>query len=331
MVNVLHELQRRALIRMFAHDRESAMIGAAHGDVPPAAVTRRGTAIGIRRSTRQAARALLIAARRPTAAGRVLPDALIVGAQRSGTTSLFRHLLEHPAFVPPLLRVKGVHYFDTGYTHGFDWYRAHFPLEATMRARRQTYGHAATCEASPYYLFHPAAPARIAKDLPNVLLVVMLRDPVDRAWSHYQHMRWEGHEDLETFELALARETSRLAGEEERLRRDPAYRSYSHQHHAYAARGLYAQQLRRLFEHVEASRVLVVASDALFADPASQLPPLLDFIGLDPQAAPAPLAVHNSTHVERIPSTAARQLRRYYAEPNRELHDLLQRRIFPWP
>ncbi len=294
-------------------------------------VRRSHTWVGVRRHVGQLARDACITARLRTASRRVLPDFLIVGAQRSGTTSLYCGLLAHPSFVAPLLRRKGVHYFDTGYTHGLDWYRAHFPLASAMQARSPTHGHKVTGEASPYYMFHPAAPERIARDLPGVKLVVVLRDPVMRAHSHYQHMRWEGHEPLATFELALSSESSRLAGEEDKLLRDPAYRSFSHQHHAYARRGLYARQLERLFDHVDPSRVLVTSSALLFSDPASQLARIVEFVGLEPHGCAAPLGVHNSTRVDPMQPTTYRWLRDYYEEPNRDLHDLLGWRVFPWP
>ncbi len=94
----------------------------------------------------------------------MLPGFLIVGAQRCGTTSMYRALSEHPAVRKAVLH-KGVHYFDMNYDHGLAWYRAHFPLRAGAGARGGA--GAVTFESSPYYMFHPLAAQRIAADLPG--------------------------------------------------------------------------------------------------------------------------------------------------------------------
>src|SRR5215470_4416040 len=137
-----------------------------------------------------------------TSSGRMLPTFLIIGAQRCGTTSLFKAIAEHPAVVPPTFH-KGVHYFDINYPRGIDWYQGHFPTR--FAGRRATAGldvPPATGESSPYYLHHPAAPARIAAALPDVKLIALLRDPVERAFSAYKHEVARGFED-QPFERAL--------------------------------------------------------------------------------------------------------------------------------
>lgn len=209
------------------------------------------------------------------------PGFLIVGAQRSGTTSLFRALALHPQVRSPLFH-KGVHYFDVQYTQGRSWYLGHFPLRRPGRAPGED-SRVITGEASPYYIHHPAAPARIRADLPDVRLVVLLRDPVERAYSAYQHEVARGFEH-EEFERALDLEPRRLAGETERLLANPGYRSLSHQHHAYVDRSRYARQVRRLFELFGEDRVLVLDSEDFFADPEPQYARLLEFLQLSPWA-----------------------------------------------
>ena len=144
----------------------------------------------VRRVLGTAARRTLVATvRRATVSQRAWPDVLVIGAQRAGTTSLWRWLTQHPAFVAPVLGMKGVHYFDLEAHRPPAWYRAHFPLRATL-ARID----GRTGEASPYYLFHPRVPGQAAAALPrSTRFVAVLRDPVARAISHYHHMRDEGH------------------------------------------------------------------------------------------------------------------------------------------
>jgi hypothetical protein len=206
---------------------------------------------------------------------------MIAGAQRCGTTSLYKTLVQHPSVLPAGLH-KGVHYFDTDYERGPAWYRSHFPTR--MRARlsqRRTGSWPITGEASPYYMFHPMVAERIARDLPEARLVVLLRDPVERAYSAYTHERARGFETL-SFEEALEAEPERLAGEEDRLRSEPGYVSPAHQHNAYLARGRYIDQLERLESAVGRDRLCVVDSDELFEDFKTGFTQVLDFLELDP-------------------------------------------------
>ncbi|MDP9394693.1 MAG: sulfotransferase [Actinomycetota bacterium] len=230
---------------------------------------------------KDAGRAAAEALGRASAPMRMLPRFLIVGAQRCGTTSLYRILARHPQVVAPAFH-KGVHYFDTAerYRRGLSWYQGHFPVRA-LADRRALGGPAVTGEASPYYVFHPLAPARIAQALPGVRLVLLLRDPVERAFSAHKQETHRGFE-TEPFERALELEDSRLAGEEERMLADPGYQSFAHQHHAYRRRGQYADQVARLYELFGRDRVHVAMTDELFAADGERWDALVRFLGIAP-------------------------------------------------
>jgi hypothetical protein len=235
---------------------------------------------------RRAVHAVSVTAGRLTSPARMLPGFLIVGAQRCGTTSLYRTLSQHPAVVKAVLH-KGVHYFDMNYGHPLSWYRAHFPLTAAAaRAARGAGTPPVTFESSPYYMFHPLAAERIAADLPGVRLIVLVRDPVERAYSAYAHERARGFE-TEPFERALALEAERLDGEAERMTAEPGYLSHSHQHHAYTARGRYVEQLERLEKLVGRDRLHVVDSGDFFTQPEAAYDGVLDFLELRRGAYPA--------------------------------------------
>jgi hypothetical protein len=242
----------------------------------------------LRRSVavKRTAKAISRAGGRVTAAARVTPAFLVVGGQRCGTTSLFKTLSAHPAVLTPVLH-KGVHYFDTDYAKGPGWYRAHFPLRATAaRVQRRTGVRPLAFESSPYYMFHPLAADRIARDLPGVKLLVLLRDPVERAYSAHAHELARGFE-TEDFETALALEDERLAGEAERIVADPSYRSHSHQHHAYLQRGRYIDRLERLATLFGRDRLHVIDSHRFFAEPEPVYDGVLDFLGLPHLGYPA--------------------------------------------
>ena len=257
----------------------------------------------------------------PTSGRRVLPDYLIMGAHRCGTTSLHRYLLGHQCVEQTLLGVKGMHYFSSHSHRSWAWYRAHFPTRASReKAMRDEGRRLVVGESSPYYLFHPLAPARIAERLPDVKLIVLLRDPVERAYSHYQHMRFEGLERCITFEEALAREPERLDGEVDKILTVPGYESFHHRHHAYVTRGIYADQIGTLYSLFPQERLLVLD---FLADPTGGLQTVLSFLGLGPFDAPIELERHNAGSYERMrPPTRAR-LVEFFAPHNRRLYDLL--------
>jgi len=252
---------------------------------------------------------------------RLEPSFLIVGAQRCGTTSMFNALAQHPAVVPPLFH-KGVHYFDVDFARGARWYRGHFPTRAWAAHRAVAAGRPpVTGESSPYYMHHPLAAGRLAAALPEVRLIVLMRDPIERAWSAYKHESARGYED-QPFEVALDLEPSRLDGEVERLVADPSYRSHSHQHQAYVTRGRYADQIRRLHRHVDADRVLLVESERFFADPAPTYLSVLDFLGL-PRWTPPSFPQMNSRPGAAMATSTRRWLTQQFEEPDAQLAELL--------
>jgi hypothetical protein len=255
-----------------------------------------------------------------TARWRMEPTFLVAGAQRSGTTTLFRLLADHPNLVRPTLD-KGTGYFDDNHFRGRRWYRAHFPLRALARWRARE--PVQTFECSGYYMFHPLAPSRIAAELPDARVVVMLRNPVDRAVSAYGHERRRGFESA-GFVDALAREQERLADEVDRLTRDEHYRSFAHRHHAYLRRGEYAGQVAALIEAVGRDRVYVMDADAFFADPEAEFVALQRWLGL-PVWTPDHVDKWNAGSPEPMPAQWRARLEEYFAPHDRQLEELLGR------
>jgi hypothetical protein len=247
---------------------------------------------------------------RISAPARMLPSFLIVGAQRCGTTSLYKALAQHPAVLPAVLH-KGVHYFDTGYANGPAWYRGHFPLSLTAQlVHRRLRVRPVTGESSPYYMFHPLAAERIARDLEGVRLIVALRDPVERAYSAHAHELARGYE-AEPFEKALELERQRLAGETEKIVADPGYRSFHHQHHGYLARGRYIEQLERLESVFGRHRIHVVDSELFFSRPQPVYDALLDFLHL-PGWQHVRFDQHNARVRTAMPASLRKQLQEYF-------------------
>lgn len=253
---------------------------------------------------------------------RTAPDFVMVGAQRCGTTSLFRALISHPQVARPTV-FKGVNYFDLNYFRGWNWYLAHFPVSRALSWKTRSGGPPSVFEASGYYLYHPFAIQRIARDLPGAKIVVMLRDPVERAYSAYQHEYARGFE-WETFHTALDLEEDRLVGEVERMRRDPTYESFSHRHHSYLHRGHYAEQIDRVLSHYAREQVHVVMSEEFFADPASEFAALVTFLGLEasPQIR---FDQYNAQPRSDMDAGMRQRLRHYYVPHDERLVALLGR------
>jgi hypothetical protein len=247
---------------------------------------------------------------RPTWRLRTVPNLLIAGGQRCGTTSMYRALIQHPAVLRPVGR-KGVHYFDTDYQRGPKWYRGHFPLQRRVdRIRRATGTEPVVFESSPYYGFHPLAAQRIDHDLPGVKLLVLIRDPVERAYSAHAHELARGFE-TEPFGRALALESERLAGADERLVRRPFSRDLDHQHHAYVARGQYVDLLTRLEKVFGRDRLHVVDSHRFFAEPDDVWEETLAYLGL-PVAGNPVFERHNARPRSPLPADIRTELEAHF-------------------
>ena len=243
---------------------------------------------------------------------RALPDAVILGAQKSGTSSLHEYLTQHPDVIAPLR--KEIHYFDLNLARGEEWYRAHF-------GRVDEPG--LNLDSSPYYLFHPAVPRRLHALLPAAKLVVLLRDPVRRAYSHYWHECDKRRETL-GFEDAIDAEPGRVDAAHARLAAGTLERSREHQHFSYLARGRYAEQLERWFEVFPRERFHIVRFEDLAREPLDTLNETLAFLGLPP----APSVSLEARNTRRYPPMAAgteARLRSHFEPHNRRLEALLSR------
>jgi hypothetical protein len=253
---------------------------------------------------------------------RLKPDYLIIGAMRAGTTSLFRYLATHPNVAAS--RPKEVHYYDRNFDKGLLWYRMHFPTLTYRWLFEQVKEEGLlTGEASPYYLFHPHVPKRVASDVPNAKLIVLLRNPVERAFSHYQHsVRHSGRETL-SFIKALEYEEERTRADLERLMMDETAPSRHLGNLNYKGRGHYAEQIMRWLEYFDQSQLLILSSEKFFQNTHEEYLRVLEFLGL-PERMPGKFKRRNvGDYADSIDAKTREYLKDYFKPFNQELYELL--------
>ncbi len=198
------------------------------------------------------------------------PHFMILGTQKGGTNSLYNYLCQHPQIIPAVQ--KEIHFFSLHYQKGIDWYHTQFPTSADGNLLW-------TGEGTPYYLFHPGVPERVYQHFPHMKFIVLLRNPVDRAISHYY---WEvnlGYEIL-SLEEAITQEPERLQGELEKLLADENYYSYNHQHYSYLSRGIYQEQLQNWMNLFSREQFLILKSEDFLSQCSERVNQVFEFLGL---------------------------------------------------
>ena len=256
--------------------------------------------------------------RRLTARQRALPDFLIIGAQKAGTSSLFSYLAQHPKIMPS--SKKEVHYFDGGlqeavdtYALGENWYRSHFPYRTRLAQEE-----ALTFEASPQYLYSPLVPQRIASRLPDAKLLAVLRNPVERAISHYYHEVRMGRENR-PIEMALD-VTDAIASPDLSAFK---YKDPTQINKSYITRGLYADQIKRYWQHFDPAQIHIVDSAQMKKD-ATFMEDVFTFLGITEQGPRIDLSWQNVNTTKRgAVETISKQLSHLYHDPNEELFEIL--------
>src|SRR5947209_9042204 len=259
-----------------------------------------------------------------TASIRVLPDFLIIGTQRGGTTALYHYLKTHPCIIPAT--IGDTHFFDKKYSKGLRWYQAHFPTlwekAYTQQVRKRPL---VTGEASSSYLFYPLAPKRVAESLPHVKLIVLLRNPVDRAYSQYYHAVELKHETL-PFAEAIRDEEKRTAQEREKILQDEGHESHTYTHRSYLTRGIYVDQLQSWMSFFPREQFLILKSEDFYADPAATLKQVYAFLNLpvtELQAQKKEYKQLNNTSYSKMDEVLRTRLVEYFRPHNARLYEFL--------
>ena len=215
-----------------------------------------------------------VAIRRRSAHRGTNPSVFVVGAQKGGTTSLYSLLAKSSAFITALK--KEVHYYEDprNLKKGLGWYLAHFPPDDLSAGKT-------TGEATPCMYSHHV-PRLIASDFPKMKFVFLLRDPVERAISHYFHnVRFHNFE-TESFSWAIRNESSRISDDVSRKINDPNYDDVCNRRFSYVARGRYHEQLTRFNQYFPREQLYVTTSERFFLDPLDVANDVCTFLGIAP-------------------------------------------------
>jgi hypothetical protein len=262
-----------------------------------------------------------------TSPWRSLPDFVIIGTMKGGTTSLYKYLTQHPHILSA--RKKEVHFFDKSYqfNRGIRWYKSYFSLQKLASEQL------ITGEASPSYMFYPQVPYRLFNVLPHVKLIAILRNPVDRAYSHYQRNVFRGYETL-SFEDAIAQEEQRLEGEKDKIIANPNYESRVYRLYSYLARGRYIEQLESWFQYFTSHQLLIIKSEDLFTHPSQQLNKVFDFLEIPSvtiqDISPSLVGEYKkSTKKTKINQETRNHLHNYFQPYNQKLYKFINRE-FSW-
>ena len=252
---------------------------------------------------------------------RVMPNFIIIGGQKCGTTSLYRYLEQHPNIVSALH--KEPNFFSMNFGQGLSWYKAHFPLSVYMYYSKKIRGQSLiTGEASPYYIYYPHTPRRISQILPQAKLILLLRNPVDRAYSHYNHKVRRGIEPLPSFEDAIVSEAERLAGEGQKVVENQIHFSFNHLHYSYLARGIYIEQLEAWMRYFPREQMLIIKSEDFRRNEKATLRKVFEFLNLSYWEF-REYKMHNSFRYPEMNPVTRKKLTDYFEPYNKRLYEYL--------
>jgi len=189
----------------------------------------------------------------------VLPDFYLIGAQKCGTSALYDYLVQHPCIHP--CTTKEPRFFDKYYKRGINWYKSCFPYTFQKNIETKLFHQKfLTGEATERYFEHPHVPERIKRITPNSKFIVLLRNPIDRAYSHY-NMRYKSKKEALSFEKAINSEKERTHDEFKKMLNDENYYSKDYFHHSYLERGIYFDKLKRWMQVFPKEQVLIIQSE----------------------------------------------------------------------
>ena len=247
-----------------------------------------------------------------TAKFRKMPDFIIVGVQKGGTTSLYSYLKLHPQ--TKFFNNKEIHFFDKYFSKGWLWYRSWFPLKIDNRI---------SGEATPDYFYYPNVFKRMSMQLPRIKLIVLLRNPVDRAYSHFQMEKRKSRESL-SFEDAIIEEQKNIRKiYKKELNEENKFANKFLLNKSYINKGLYKEQLERLFEFYDKTNLLVIQSEEFKNNTDKVFNQVCDFLSINRMSIPKKIKNKNVRKYPPINKKTKDFLNNLYKKHNIDLYKLI--------
>ncbi len=253
---------------------------------------------------------------------RVLPDFIVIGVGRSGTTSLFNYLEQHPSIVRSSYDEIG--FFDDNFHLGISWYRSMFPTIFTKFFVKLQTKHFMTYEVTPWYVRRPWTARRIKNLLPNVKLIVVLRNPVDRTYSHY-HMAKRNNEKRD-FETVIDEDITNISQWDKKPKDDSYF--LNEVQNSKLARGFYYEQLKQWFEIFPKKQILIIPSEKLSVQTIDTVQEVFGFLNLPKYEIKNTKKV-NVAKYEKMDQKTRERLVEFFRPHNKRLYDLLNSE-FEW-
>ena len=248
---------------------------------------------------------------------RVLPDLIVIGVVRSGTTSLYHYLSQHPSISKSEYDELG--YFDSSYKLGLNWYKSFFPSIFTKKKILKKNNNFLTYDVTPFYIYNKKTIQRIHQILPNSKLIAILRNPVDRSYSNY----FLGNQQ-KNFEEIILEEKKIL----NKIDKNNVNEYYDFVHTSMLARGFYAEQLENWYKVFSKNQILIIKSEEFATETNQVLNTIFDFLGLPHYKIPD-ASKKNKIHYDVMKKETRDDLIEFFRPYNEKLYSLVGRN-FNW-
>lgn len=256
-----------------------------------------------------------------TSSIRVLPDFLIIGAKRCGTTSLFTYLPEHPSIIESHHDNMG--FFNDNYHLGVNWYKSFFTTISTKKRIEKEQGKCLSFDVTTRYIEQKSTAENIKKIKPDMKIIVILRNPIDRAYSQFNLSKKELTQSLD-FESEVFREITEL---EKKMENNNELEFNKEKQH-YIQRGLYAKQLKSWFEIFPRDNILILSTEDFKNDNNMTYSKIFDFLDI-PEHSINKKEMIGKGEYEPMKETARKMLIEFYKKHNEDLFKLIGKK-FDW-
>jgi hypothetical protein len=254
---------------------------------------------------------------------RVLPECFVIGVVRSGTTSLYHYLSQHPCIGSSAYDEIG--YFDDNYHLGVNWYKSLFPTKFTKNKIIKKHGKFLAYDVTPFYIYNPLVTRRILESFPGAKIISNLRNPIDRAYSNYILMHQEG-DTTKTFEEMIQIAMDEIEKNKAKLNDEVYIADTFYQN--ILARGFYADQLKIWFEKFQKKQILIIPSEDLALKPDQVLTKVFEFLDL-PYFKIKDFTRQNKREYLPMKDETRKLLIEFYKPYNKKLFGMLDRK-FDW-